>query len=75
MTLKTGSREDIMQMFTDFRSDVSNMITSVIQLVYFMRGSISYQDMMNLSFAERTLINEFVSQRLEQESKRLNPVY
>lgn len=58
-----------------FRREVSMIIKSVIQLVYFMRGSISYNDMMNMSFAERQMINDFISERLEQESKRMNPVY
>jgi len=62
-------------MFTRFRTDVRETIKSVIQLVYFMRGSVSYKDMMDMTYVERELINEFVSERLEQESKRMYPVY
>ena len=62
-------------MFTRFRTDVRETIKSVIQLVYFMRGSVSYKDMMDMTYVERELIDEFVSERLEQESKRMYPVY
>ena len=62
-------------MFTRFRTDVRETIKSVIQLVYFMRGSVSYKDMMHMTYVERELIDEFVSERLEQESKRMYPVY
>ena len=48
---------------------------SVIQLVYFMRGSISYNEMMNMTFVEREMVGDFIKERLEQESKRSNPVY
>jgi len=75
MTLKSGSQQDIINMFSDFRRDVSQTIKSVIQLVYFMRGSVSYQDMMNMSFVERQMVGDFISERLEQESKRVHPVY
>lgn len=75
MTLKSGSQQDIINMFSDFRRDVSQTLKSVIQLVYFMRGSISYHDMMNMSFVERQMVGDFISERLEQESKRMHPVY
>ena len=75
MTLKTGSNEDIVTMFNQFRNDVNTTIKSIIQLVYFMRGSVSYNDMMNMTHAERTLISDFINDRLESESKRMYPVY
>jgi len=62
-------------MFNDFRRDAANTVKSVIRLVYFMRGSISYQELMNMSYAERDMVSEFISGRLEQEAKRIHPVY
>lgn len=75
MTLKTGSHDDVVKMFNAFRKDVRDTLHGVVQLVYFMRGSISYESMMQMTFAERQLVSEFISERLEQESKRMNPVY
>jgi hypothetical protein len=51
------------------------LIKGIIQLVYFMRGSIQYHDMMNLSYAERDMVNDFINQRLEQEGKKMYPNY
>jgi predicted esterase len=62
-------------MFNNMRDDIAKTIKSVIQLVYFMRGSISYNDMMNMTQMEREMVNDFISERLAQEAKRANPVY
>lgn len=51
------------------------LIKSIVQLVYFMRGSIQYRDMMDMSLIERDIINEFIESRLESESKKMYPVY
>lgn len=75
MTLKTGSQQEIIDMFNAMRKDVNGILKSIITLVYFMRGSISYNDMMNMTYVERELVNDFISERLEQESKRMHPVY
>lgn len=62
-------------MFDDLREGSRAMIKGVIQLVYFMRGAISYTEMMGLTHGEREMISEFLKQRLEIESDRVNPIY
>lgn len=62
-------------MFTSFRREVNGIMKSVIQLVYFMRGSISYNEMMQMTFVEREMVGDFIKERLEQESKRSHPNY
>lgn len=51
------------------------LISSVIHLVYFMRGSVQYKDMMNLTLFEREAMSEFIDKRIEIESKHSHPVY
>lgn len=51
------------------------IIESVISLVYFMRGSVQYNDVMSLSYYERQVMNQFIERRLEIESNKINPVY
>lgn len=75
MTLKSGSHEAIVNMFNQYRSDINDIIRSLIQLTYFMRGAISYSELMDKSHMERELIGEFIASRLEQESNRPYPVY
>ena len=47
----------------------------VVELVYFMRGAISYDDMMFRTAGERDIINEFLEKRMETEKNNPSPVY
>lgn len=62
-------------MFNQYKGEVRAIIKNIIQLTYFMRGSIQYEEMMNRTFAERQMIGEFVEDRLTIESKKPHPVY
>jgi len=73
--LRTGSTEDIMEMFDRMGRERKRTIKSIVQLVYFMRGSIQYEHMMNMTMIEREIINEFIEDRLEVEGKKMYPVY
>jgi hypothetical protein len=57
------------------QGDRRKMLEDVIQLVYFMRGSIQYRDMMNMTLVERQAVAEFIEKRLELEGKKMYPVY
>lgn len=45
----------------------------IVELTYFMRGSIQYHDMLHMSIPERNAISEFISSHLERELKK--PAY
>jgi len=75
MTLKVGTPEQIKTMFTTMTNSSRALIKSVIELVYFMRGSIQYDDMMWRTPFERDMFAEFIRGRLERESKKDFPVY
>lgn len=63
-------------MFQRLRSDGQQMLENVVELVYFMRGAVQYNDMLlTMSFGERDLIAAFVSKRLDVESNSVNPNY
>lgn len=64
-----------MEMFNQMGRERKRLIKSIVQLVYFMRGSIQYRDMMDMSLIERDIVNEFIESRLEAESKKMYPVY
>jgi hypothetical protein len=40
-----------------------------------MRGSIQYHDMLMMSPGEREMVNDFIKERLEQEGKKIHPIY
>lgn len=62
-------------MFRRLRRESRQVIKTILQLVYFMRGSIQYSDMLLLSHAEREMIDDFIKERLESESKKVHPIY
>lgn len=57
------------------RKETRGLLKEVISLVYFMRGSIQYRDMMTMTPVEREMISDFIKDRLEQESNKTYPVY
>lgn len=75
MMLRNGSTEDITEMFDRLKNDARRIIKDTVQLVYYMRGAIGYEEALMRTPGERDIIVEFISERLEQEAKKLNPVY
>lgn len=53
----------------------ARIIKNIIQLVYFMRGSIQYRDMLNMSLVEREFVSDFIEKRIEDESKKMYQNY
>ena len=62
-------------MFNQYKREVTHIINNIIEICYFMRGSIQYETMFELTFFERQCIEEFIRKRLEQEKKNMHPVY
>lgn len=62
-------------MVNQMNRESKSLLDSALQLTYFMRGAVSYNEIMNMSRVERDAIAEFVEGRLEVERKRPNPVY
>lgn len=58
------------QMTSAFESEVRNLYKNGIELMYYMRGALSREDMMNLTAFERDLFLEFLKERLEEEKKK-----
>jgi len=62
-------------MFELLNMSSNALIREVIELVYFMRGSIQYEDMMYRTPGERDLISKFIAERLKSQEKSPAPVY
>jgi hypothetical protein len=67
--------EDVSNYIRRLQREAQDIVKSVISLVYFMRGAISYTEMMQMSVPERHLISEFLDERFEVESKSPHPIY
>ncbi len=62
-------------MFGSLQTDTTALINEAIQLSYFMRGAVSYEDMLRRTPGERQLMSTFIEKRLDGESKKMHPVY
>jgi hypothetical protein len=69
LTIKSGNHNEIAKMFRSLQADAETLINSVIELVYFMRGAIQYEEMMMRTPGERQLIQKFLQKRIETEIK------
>lgn len=50
--------------------ETSGLIEQIVELTYYMRGSIQYRDMLHLSVPERVAVAEFINSRLEVELQK-----
>jgi hypothetical protein len=76
VTRRTGSAEQINEMYGRLHRETKSIIDSSIQLAYFMRGAMKYNDILySMSYVERDMASEFINKRLEQESKNPHPTY
>lgn len=65
----------IQNLFLQYQREVKGIVTDLISTVYFMRGSVQYEHLMNRTRIEREMMKDFISSRLEEESKKNHPVY
>lgn len=75
ITLRQGTPEDIQRMFSTLRGDIERTVDSILELCWFMRGSIGYEEMMLRTSGERQRIGKFIERRLESQKNSFNPVY
>lgn len=62
-------------MFARLQRDARAIIKSTVEVVYFMRGAIQYDDMMYRTAGERDIIHEFLEERMEKEKDNPYPNY
>jgi hypothetical protein len=62
-------------MFAQMNGERDRLLSGIISLTYFMRGSIQYKDMFEMSYVERQAVGSFIEKRLEIESKKMYAQY
>lgn len=62
-------------MFSYLEAAARELLTMNVQIAYFMRGSVQYEDLMWRTPVERQIMADFIKERLEAESKKMSPVY
>ncbi len=63
-------------MYKMLNGETKAILHSIVQLTYFMRGGMTYNQVLyTMSFIEREIALDYVNTRLEIESKSPHPVY
>jgi hypothetical protein len=61
----TLSNEEIVELLDQFDKEAKALKQDLLTTCWFMRGSISYDDAMMLSFDDRAIINKIIKDNLE----------
>jgi hypothetical protein len=59
------SNEEIVELIEEYNRDSKAIKQDLLTLCWFMRGSISYDDAIMLSFDDRRIINDIIKSNLE----------
>ena len=62
-------------MFGRLQKEVQDIIDEAVYLSYYMRGAITYEQVLLRTPGERQRIEKFIEKRLEKEGKKPFPVY
>ena len=57
-------------MFRDLEGQATKLIDSFIELTFYMRGGVQYEDFFNITLVECLRMFDFISKRLEPEMKK-----
>lgn len=67
--------DEIKELIEQFETDSKAMRSSILELCWHMRGSISYEDGMMLSYADREIINKIIKEHIETTQKSGLPFF
>ena len=67
--------DEIAKWIDDLGKESNAIRREALTLSWYMRGGISYNDAMHLSYDERTIINEIVTSNLETTKKSGMPFF
>lgn len=62
-------------MWSDLEGQIEKIIQEVIELVYFMRGSVSMDEAYEFTRYEKSLISKFLENRFKNEINKSHPIY
>jgi hypothetical protein len=67
--------EGVQKLLDTMENDSNEIKTSALKLSWYMRGGVSYEDILNMSTYERTQLNEIVKSNLETTKKTNIPFF
>jgi hypothetical protein len=66
---------EIVSYLKDFDNEVKNLKLETMKVCWFMRGGISWQEALNLSPEERSVVSQLVKENMETTKKSGQPFF
>lgn len=73
--LLTLSPDEIAQLVESYEKDVKKIKTESLKMTWYMRGGVTYNEVMQMSADERSVINEIIKENLEITKKSKLPFF
>jgi hypothetical protein len=67
--------EDIQDMLTHMEEEAKMIKDSALRYSWYMRGGVTYEDILNMSFAERETIGKIIEDNLETTKTSKMPFF
>ena len=67
--------EEVQKLIDGYEKQVNAIKKNALSLSWYMRGGVSYEDVLNMSTQERTAINEIIEQNLDTTKKSQLPFF
>ncbi len=69
------NHEAAQKLFDRYEDEVSKIKSNALQLSWYMRGGVTYEDVLNMSSSERKYIAEIIESNLEATKKSGLPFF
>lgn len=57
--------EEVVKMLDDYEKDTKALKHSILKMCWYMRGSISYDEGMTLTYSDREIISDIIKENLD----------
>ena len=71
----TLSPDEIAQLVESYEKDVKKIKTESLKMTWYMRGGVTYNEVMQMSADERSAINQIIKENLETTKKSKLPFF
>jgi len=72
--LITAEPSEVAEYFEEMASDARDIKKQVIEICWYMRGSVTHDQAWQLTYEDKKLISEFIKENQEKYKGSMNPV-
>lgn len=75
MMLLTLKPDKVLKLINDYEKDVEEIKKGALSMAWYMRGGVSYEDVLNMSQSERLAISAIIESNLETTKNSQLPFF